>query len=407
LLALAHADIETITHGRIADGVVLVRDGRIASVGKKVRVPKKAEVIDVGGRLLTPGLIEAHSHAGLAEDGFPHDADYNEVSDPVTPHLLAIDGFKPTDAGMIEAAEAGVTTMYLTQGSANVICGIGAVVKTWGVSFYDQIVNSAAGMKMAMGENPKRVYGKKDKEPSTRMAIAAVMRKTLTDAENYAGKKRAYARKRGQAREPFQTDLKLAALCRLLKGEFPARCHAHRAIDMLTFMRIAREFKFRYVFEHATEAVDILDELTAENVPLVIGPTLTGRSKVELHRKTFETVVRAVEAGLTVAVTSDHHVTPMKNLPVYAALAVREGLSEADALKTMTINPARILGVDDTLGSIDRGKQADLVVWNGDPLDVRTKPDMVFIRGRRVDISSAQRPFFAGRSAEGRIDAES
>jgi imidazolonepropionase-like amidohydrolase len=390
MLAFTNADIETITRGRIANGTVLIRDGKIASVGKSVRIPKRAEVFDLGGRLLTPGLIDAHSHAGMVEDGFPGDGDINETTDPITPHMLAIDGFKPTDLGMLEAAEAGVTTMYLTQGSANVIGGIGAVVKTWGTSFDDQVINPAAGMKMATGENPKRLYGTKGNQPGTRMAIAALLRKTFTDARNYAAKKRAHARKRSRTKGPFATDLKLEAVCRLLKGEFPARCHSHRAIDMLTFMRIAEEYKFRYVFEHATEAIDILEELVAADIPLVIGPSMTVRSKVELHHKTFETIVRAVAVGLTVAVTADHYVTPMKNLPVYAALAVREGLSEADAMKVMTINPATILGLRKRLGSLERGKEADLVVWNGDPLDVRSRPDAVYIRGRLVDTSRSR-----------------
>ena len=394
MFALTNGEIETITKGRISKGTVVVKEGKIASVGKRVRIPEGAEVIDVEGRLVTPGLIEAHSHAGLAEDGFPGDADYNEATDPVTPHLLAIDGFKPTDRGMLEAAESGVTTMYLTQGSANVFCGIGAVVKTWGTSFYDQVVNPTAGMKMAMGENPKRVYGNKGQTPATRMGISALFRKTFTDAANYVEKKETHAKSRKKDKGPFERDLKLEAVARLLAGEFPARCHAHRGIDMLTFMRIAEEHNFQYVFEHATEAIEILDELVKHQVPVVIGPSMIGRPKVELHHKTFKTVVAAVKAGLTVAVTSDHGVTPMKNLPVYAALAVREGLSEEDALKTMTINPAKILRMERRLGSVERGKDADLVVWNGDPLDVRSKPDKVFIRGRLADVKASRRALF-------------
>lgn len=387
--ALTNAIIETVTRGRIENGTVVVRSGKITAVGAKAHVPKDAEAIDVGGQVVTPGLIDAHSHAGMSEDSFRHDGDYNERTDPVTPHMLAIDGFKPGDFAMAEAAQAGVTTMYLSQGSANVFCGIGAIVKTWGESFYDQIVNPAAGMKMATGENPKRVYGSKDKAPSTRMAIAALMRQTFTAAINYRDKKAAHAGKnKGKKNvEPFETDLKLEAVCRLLDGEFPARCHSHRAVDMLTFMRIAKEYKLRYVFEHATEAMLILDELAKANVPLVIGPSMADHYKVEVRRRQFGAVAKAVKAGLTVAITADHHVTPMKNLPVYAALAVREGLSNEDALKTMTINPAKILGIDDRLGSIERGKEADLIVWNGDPLDVRSKPEMVFFRGRKLDMT--------------------
>jgi len=393
-LVLKNAEIETVTKGRMT-GSVVVRKGRITQVTKgAARVPKNAEVIDVAGRLLTPGLIDAHSHAGLAEDGFFDDADYNERTDPVTPHMRAIDGFKPTDLGMIEAAQSGVTTMYLTQGSANVFCGIGAIVKTWGTSFYDQIVSDAAGMKMATGENPKRVYGGNGKAPGTRMAIAALMRETFTKANVYAAKKKAHAAKKSRTKPPFETDLKLEAVCRLLRGEFPARCHSHRAIDMLTFMRIAREFKFRFVFEHATEAIQILDELRKARVPLVVGPTMTPRAKPELVNHTWETAARAVAAGLTVALTADHHVTPMKNLPVYAALSVRAGMSNEDAFRAITINPAIILGLEDRLGSIERGKDADLVIWNGDPLDVRSKPDMVFIAGRRVAVSGSTNPLF-------------
>jgi imidazolonepropionase-like amidohydrolase len=393
-LVLKNAEIETVTKGRLR-GSVVVRNGRIAQVTKgAVRAAKSAEVIDVAGRLLTPGLIDAHSHAGMAEDGFGGDADYNETTDPVTPHMRAIDGFKPTDLGMIEAAQNGVTTMYLTQGSANVFCGIGAIVKTWGPTFYDQIVNDAAGMKMAMGENPKRVYGGKGKAPGTRMAVAALMRETFTNAQIYAAKKKSHAAKKSRTKAPFETDLKLEAVCRLLKGEFPARCHSHRAIDMLTFMRIAREFKFPFVFEHATEAVQIMDELRKAKVPLIIGPGMVGRVKVEVVHRSWETGVRAVEAGLLVALTADHHVTPMKNLPVYAALSVRAGMSNKDAFRAITINPATILGLGDRLGSIETGKDADLIIWDGDPLDVRSKPEMVFIAGRHVEVSGSPNPLF-------------
>ena len=187
--AIVNAQIETITRGRICDGAVVFDESGIKAVGKAVSIPEGAVIIDAQGKVVTPGLIEAHSHAGLYEDGFPADGDYNEVTDPITPHLQAVDGFKPGDTGTLEAAASGVTAMYISQGSANVICGIGAVVKTWGISFGDQVVNSAAGMKMALGENPKRVYGTKDKTPSTRMGVAALLRKTLTEARNYQAKR--------------------------------------------------------------------------------------------------------------------------------------------------------------------------------------------------------------------------
>lgn len=380
---IVNAEIETVTVGRISRGAIVFDETGIKAVGKSVDIPDGAAVIDAQGRLVTPGIIEAHSHAGLYEDGFPKDGDYNEMTDPITPHLQAIDGFKPSDIGTLEAAAAGVTTMYISQGSANVICGIGAVVKTWGTSFNDQVVNPAAGMKMALGENPKRAYGSKDKTPSTRMGVAALLRKTFTDAVNYQEKKAYYSDKGGD-KEPQARDLKLEAVCRVLSGELRVRCHAHRAIDMLTFIRIADEFGFTYSFEHATECVQVMEELRRRNIPVVIGPGLCSRSKVEVFHRAFKSAVKAVQAGLTVAITSDHHVSPMKYLPVYAALTVREGLSSSDALKTLTINPAKILGVDDRLGSIEVGKDADLVIWSGDPLDARSSAEKVFIRGRAL-----------------------
>jgi len=385
-LALSNADIETVTKGNIARGTVLIRGGKIASVGKRVAIPKTATTINCKGKLVTPGLIDAHSHIGLAEDGFPRDDDTNEVTDPVTPHLLAMDGFKPSDVALTESALAGVTTAYVIPGSGNVFGGIGAIVKTHAPTFDEHILVPQAGLKMATGENPKRVYGQqKGGSPKTRMAIAAIFRKTFADADAYIKKRAKHFKDKKTAKEPFVEDPKLEAVARVLKGKLTARCHAHRAVDMLMFMRIAEQFKFKYCFEHATEAHEILQELTKRNVPLIIGPTLHGRMKFELKHRTFETVPRCVEAGLLVAVTTDHFVIPMERLMVIAALAMREGLSREDAMKVMTINPAKILGLDRRLGSIERGKDADLVVWDGDPLDVRTKPTDVFIAGRRVD----------------------
>jgi len=385
-LALTNADIETVTKGNIARGTILVRGSKIAAVGKRVAVPKTARTINCKGKLVTPGLIDAHSHVGLMEDGFPRDDDTNETSDPFTPHLLALDGFKPSDVALTESALAGVTTAFVIPGSGNVMGGIGAIVKTHAPTFDEHVVVAEVGLKMATGENPKRVYGKdKGGSPRTRMAIAAILRKAFTDAELYLKKRQQHAKDKKKAKEPFAEDPKLEAVARVLQGKLVARCHAHRAVDMLAFMRIADRYKFKYCFEHATEAHEILDELKKRNVPLIIGPTLHGRMKFELKHRTFETVPRCVAAGLLVAVTTDHFVIPMERLMVIAALAMREGLTREDAMKVMTINPAKILGLGRRLGSIERGKDADLVVWDGDPLDVRSRPTDVFIGGRCVD----------------------
>jgi imidazolonepropionase-like amidohydrolase len=302
---------------------------------------------------------------------------------------MAIDGFKPSDIALLEAAQGGVTTMFATPGSANVFCGMGAIVKTWGPKMTDYIVNPEAGLKMATGENPKRVYGSKGKAPTTRMGIGALLRETFTNGLNYIERKKIHKSKKGKNKEPFLIDLKMEAVAKLLQRKVMARCHSHRSMDMLTFMRVAREFKINFAFEHATEAIDILDELKAAKVPVIIGPTMGNRPKKELINKSFDTVVQAVQAGLLVAITSDHHVLPLRYLTVYAALAVRAGLSEEDALKAITINPAKILKIDKKLGSLEKGKLADVVIWNGDPLDARSKPEAVFINGKAVDMGKA------------------
>jgi len=386
MFAIVNADVDPVTKARISRGTVVVRNGKIAAVGKGVSVPAKCRRIDAKGKLLTPGLIDPHTHAGLGEDGLPGDQDVNEKTDPVTPHVRAIDAFKPTDAALLEGAQAGVTSVFITPGSANVIGGLGAVVKTQADSINKQIVKLDAGLKMAMGENPKRVYGEQKRMPSTRMGTAAVMRQALVRAKTYVEKKRRHSRKKKTA-DPFEPDLANEALAGLLAGKYPSRCHAHRSIDMLTAIRIAEEFAFKLVFEHATECQDILDELVARKIPLVIGPTFVGRSKIELQHKSFAAVADAVAAGLTVAITADTGVTPLRYLNVYAAMAIREGLAETDALKALTINGAKICRVDRRIGSIEPGKDADLVLWQADPFDVRTGPAAVWIDGRQVDLT--------------------
>lgn len=380
VLLLENGDLETITRGRLARGQLLVKDGRIAALGKRVAAPRGAKRFDLKGAFVTPGLIDAHSHVGMMEDGVPGDGDYNESTDAMTPDVMALDAFRTSDVALREAAESGVTAAFIMPGSANVIGGLCAIVKTFGLRYVDYIVNAEAGFKMALGENPKRTHGGKGKRPGTRMGIAAMIRQVFADAEAYAQKRTKL--KKG---DPAAPDLKLESVARMLAGKLTCRCHAHRGFDMLAFMRIADRYKFRYVFEHATEALEVMDELAARKIPIAFGPTFGSRGKIETQSKAWSTPAAAAKAGVLCAITGDHSVTPLRHLCVYAALAVRAGLSNADALKTITINPAKILGVEHRLGSLEPGKDADLVVWPGDPLDIRNAPTRVMIGGGWVD----------------------
>ena len=382
MLAIKNAKIITVTQGIIEQGTVLVDEGKVKAVGQQVAVPADAEVIDGTGKVLSPGLIDAHSHAGLDEEGYGSEGwDYNEAVDPATPWLRAIDGINPTEMGLRDAAANGVTTVCVVPGSANVLGGEGVIIHTYGNVVDEMVVSRDAGLKVAFGENPKRVYQQQKKMPTTRMGTAAILREHLVKAANYMAKL-----EKGE-KDPEKTperDLRMENLVRVLRREIPLRAHAHRADDMMTALRIAEEFNVRIVIEHATEGHKIAEQLARRQVPAVVGPSLSSRSKVELQELDFRTAAVLNAEGVKVALTLDHPVIPLKYLPVVAALAVRYGLPEQEAWKAITINPAEILGIDDRVGSIEVGKAADLVLWSGDPLDVRSRAERVLIDGRIV-----------------------
>ena len=382
MLAITNVKIITVTQGIIEEGTVLIEDGKIKAVGQQVAVPADAEVIDGSGKVLSPGLIDAHSHAGLDEEGYGSEGwDYNEATDPATPWLRAIDGINPTEMGLRDAAANGITTVCVVPGSANVIGGEGIIIHTYGSVVDEMVISRDAGLKVAFGENPKRVYKEQKKMPTTRMGTAAILREHLVRAMNYM------ARLEQGEKDPDkmpERDLRLENLVRVLRREIPLRAHAHRADDIMTALRIADEFNVRIVIEHATEGHKIAEHLARRQVPAVVGPSMTSRSKVELQEQDFSTAAVLNEAGVKVALTLDHPVVPLKYLPVVAALAVRAGLPEEEAWKAITINPAEILGIDHLVGSIEVGKAADLVLWSGDPLDVRSRAEKVLINGRLV-----------------------
>lgn len=382
MLAIINARINTVTNGIIENGTILVEDGKIKAVGTGIEVPGGATVIDATGKWVTPGLIDAHTHVGVYEEAIGWaGADGNEMTDPATPHVRALDAINPADKGFEDAVRGGVTTVQILPGSANVVGGEGCVVKTHGRVVEDMVVRRLSGLKVAFGENPKRVYGEKKQLPSTRMGTAAVLRDQLTKAQNYLRKLE--LGKEDPSKLPDK-DLKMEVLVKVLRREIPLRAHAHRADDIMTAIRIAEEFQVDVTLEHCTEGHKIADIIAKKGLRAAVGPTFTNRSKVELVERGWHTLSELDKAGVPVSIITDHPVIPINHLVVTAAIAVREGLSEEAAWRALTINPARHLGVDDRVGSLEPGKDADIVVWSGNPFEYRTKVETTIISGQVV-----------------------
>jgi imidazolonepropionase-like amidohydrolase len=366
----------------ISPGRLLVREGRIAKVGARIGRPPDAEEIDAGGRLVMPGLIDAHSHLGMWEsmNGF-EGSDGNEKTDPVTPHLRAVDAVNPMDITFEEARNAGVTCVATGPGSANVIGGTFAAIKTAGTRVDDMLVREPVAMKCAFGKNPKSACDAKGKAPSTRMAIAAILREALFQALRYEEK---IASAGDDLSKLPDFNMKYEALLPVLRREIPLKAHAHRTDDMFTAIRIAREFNLRLTLDHATEGHLIADVLAAENIPCIVGPSFGHRSKDELRHKSFDTAGALARVGVKIAITTDSPVSPLHSLPMMAALAVKSGLDRETALRAITVNPAEILGIDDRVGTLAPGKDADLVIFDGDPLEIQSRPWKVIVSGRVV-----------------------
>ncbi|MDR3289646.1 MAG: amidohydrolase [Peptococcaceae bacterium] len=368
--------------GEEYQGSLLIEDGKISAIGPEISVPGDAEVLEAQGCLVLPGFIDAHCHVGLEEEIFRNEGDdVNEMTDPVTPEMRALDGIHPEDEGLRDARLGGITAVFTGPGSGNVIGGTGVVLKTCGKVVDKMVVREPAGLKVALGENPKAVYGEQKKMPMTRMGTAALLRQALVDANTYREKMEQGLDDQDKLPE---RDLGLEALVRVLEKEIPLRAHAHRTDDIMTAIRIAREFEVDLVIEHCTEGHKIAEELAAAGYPAVIGPSFTNRAKVELKDKTFKTPGILVEHGVKVAIMTDHPVIPLEQLPLCAALAAKAGMPEEEALKAITISAAEILGVSDRIGSLAIGKDADLVVWSEHPFILTARPLAVFIDGKIV-----------------------
>lgn len=378
MLAITNGLVRTMAGPVHAGGTVLIDAGKIVSVGERVAIPSDATVVDAAGKEVFPGFVESHSHVGVWSDGVASEGhDFNETSDPVTPQMRAIDGINPLDGAFPDVLAAGITTLMTGAGSANLFGGEWAAIKPVGTIVEEMVLRYPCGLKLALGENPKRVYSASKKSPITRMGEAALIRETFLKAQVYAAELDRAAR--GEGDEP-ERDLKLEPLVRALRGEEKTRIHAHAAQDIVTAVRLAREFGLDVVIEHATEGWRIADFLAREGVPVSLGPFHLGRPKIEMAPMTLKSPGILARAGVRVAIHMDA-TAATSYLPVFAGLAVREGLDEDEALRAITINAARISGIDDRVGSLEAGKDADVLILSGHPFDWRTRVERVYIDG--------------------------
>ena len=362
MLLIKNGYIKTMAGEEFENGSILIDGEKIVQIAQEISVPTDCDVIDAEGRLVTPGCIDAHCHIGLDNEGMGWEGwDYNEIVEPLTPQLRAIDSINPQDEAFSLAVRGGVTSAVTGPGSANVVGGTFTAIKLYGNRVDKMIIKDPIAMKCAFGENPKSCYGKSmKKSPMTRMGTAALLRELLFKTKRYMADKEA-------GKEPA-FDMALEAMIPVIKGEIPLKAHAHRADDILTSIRIAKEFNVKITLDHCTEGALIADELAEEGLSAFVGPSLTNKSKVELRNLSFTTPAVLHAAGVPISIITDAPVIPLQYLPMCAGLAVKAGLDKEEAWKAITINPAVQTGIGDRVGSIEPGKDADIVIWDADPL---------------------------------------
>lgn len=378
-------NIMTMTGEEIPEGVIRIQNGKIAAVGPKGKIPVAPEdgerVITVNNGLIMPGIMEAHCHMGITEEkkGMEGD-DCNETVEPITPQLRAIDAINTMDAAFDDAVRAGITAAMIGPGSSNVVGGQFALLKTKGRRVDDLIVKAPAAMKVAFGENPKVNYSGQNKSPSTRMAIAAMLRQELFDAVEYREKKE----KAERDGEYFQKDFAKECWLPVLRREIPLKAHVHRVDDIFTAVRIAKEFHLRMTLDHCSEGHLIAEELAKEGFPAIVGPDLTSRSKIEVQNMDFKTAGILNRAGVMTAITTDHPVSQIQYLPICAGLAVKAGLPLEEGFKSITLYPAILCGVEERMGSLEVGKDADIAIFDGNPMEIFTRTLYTIIDGTVV-----------------------
>lgn len=387
MLFIKNANILTMAEKNYDNGFISANDGKISGIGDMTAMPEVSEsdtVIDARGMTLMPGLIDSHNHIGMVEDsvGFEGD-DVNEMTDPITPQLRAIDGIYHRDRAFEEALQSGVTTVITGPGSANVIGGQFAALKTYGRTVDEMVIKEPCAMKIAFGENPKAVYNEKHQIPTTRMATAALLREQLYKAKEYMEALQEYEADREENDKP-EFDIKLDALIPVIKGELMVKAHAHRTDDIFTAIRIAKEFNLDMTLDHCTEGWLVADILKESGYNVILGPILTDRAKNELKNQTMKAPGILSKAGINVAIMTDHPCVPIQHLMLSASLAAREGMEPEEALKAITIHAARCIKLDMRIGSLEIGKDADMVLYTGYPLDYSNKIKMTFINGQLV-----------------------
>lgn len=383
MLLIKNGKVLTMAGANYDNGYVLVDGSKIVKVGKNINISDSdvSNVIDASNCLVMPGIIEAHCHIGIKEErkGFEGD-DCNEINDPITPYLRALDGINPMDSAFHNALSAGITGVMVGPGSSNVVGGQFVFIKTYGRAIDKMVVLEPAAMKVAFGENIKTNYNQKNMTPSTRMSIAAFLREQLFGAQQYNEKKK-NAQKSG---DNFENDFRKECWLPVINKKIPLKAHVHRADDILTAIRIAKEFDLKLTLDHCTEGHFIADEIKESGFPAIIGPTLSSRNKIETQYADFKTPGILHKAGVKVAITTDHPVTRIQDLPICAGFAAREGLGIEEGLKAITINAAEICNVSSRVGSIEVGKDADIAIFNGNPMEVFTKTMYTIIDGKVV-----------------------
>lgn len=381
MLGIKDVTLETISNGKIENASIILKNGKILSLGKDIDLSDCKEIIEGNNRIITPGIIDAHTHLGLSESGVGKEGiDTNEGTNPLTPFLSVRDGINMKDLAFESFRASGITTVGILPGSGNIIGGTGLALKCKGIIVDDSVLKDPIGMKAALGENPKNNYGNKKKSPSTRMGNASVLREALLKAKEYLEALNSSK----EDKKEFDNDKQSRALLPVIKGEIPLIIHCHRHDDIVTAIRISKEFNIRYVLDHVTDGNLVNRLIKQENIHCGVGPTLNYGSKVENKNRDFKTPIVFDREGIPFCFITDHPVIDGRNLVLTASIATQWGMTDEDALRAITLSAAEHIGIEERVGSLEVGKDADLVIWSDNPLEFTSFVDITIIDGEIV-----------------------